>query len=122
MNRCRTIGLILVLMPGLLLAQKKSKKHDDVPAAFQYAHFIYVEAFDGDVMKPGLLPADRQAIYDVQDSLRDWNRYTIVLRREEADIVLAVRTGRIASAQAKRRDFGGISVPDRLSQSSPRPG
>jgi hypothetical protein len=123
MSRSEAIALLLILIPALALAQQKAKKHNDVPAVFQYAHFVYVEAPDGDAMKPGLYPADRQAIADVQDSLRDWNRYALATRREDAEVVLVVRKGRLASAQV----HAGVSVGTRVpsggnSTSGPAPG
>lgn len=114
MKCCKAIALILVLIPALAITQQKAKKHNDVPAIFQSAHFILVEAMDGDALKPGLNPADRQAIFDVQDGLRDWNRYALANRRQEADVVLVVRKGRIASAQART----GVSPPSRFPGSS----
>jgi hypothetical protein len=111
MIRYKAIALLLILVPALGIAQQKTKKHNDVPAVFQNARFVYVEAVDGEVMKPGLYPADRQAIFDVEDSLRDWNRYSLANRRADADLVLVVRKGRLASAQAR----AGVSVgPPRL--------
>jgi len=123
MKRCNAIALLLILIPSLALAQQKAKKHNDVPAVFQYAHFVYVEAVDGDLMKPGLYPADRQAIVDVQDNLREWNRYALANRREDAELVLVVRKGRLASAQV----HAGVSVGTRQPTggnptSSPTPG
>jgi hypothetical protein len=111
MRRSKAIALLLILIPALGLAQKKTKKHnDDVPAIFQYAHYIYVEALDGDLSRPGLYSPDRQAISDVEDGLRDWNRYTLANRRNEADVVLVVRKGRLANAQAGT----GVSLPAHL--------
>jgi hypothetical protein len=123
MSRYKAVALLLILIPSLTLAQQKTKKHNDVPAVFQYAHFVYVEAVDGDLMKPGLYPADRQAIVDVEDSLRDWNRYALATRREDAEVVLVVRKGRLASAQV----HAGVSVGSRVPTggnptSSPAPG
>jgi hypothetical protein len=114
MKHCKVILLFLVLIPVLGLAQQKAKKHNDVPAVFQNAHYVYVEAVDGDELKPGLYPEDRQAIYDVEDGLRDWNRYVLTTRREGADFVLVVRKGRIASAQTR----AGVSAPSRLPPSA----
>lgn len=83
---------------ALSVAHSKPKK-SDVPAVFQNAKFVYVQALDGDVLKPDLFPEDRQAIYDVEDSLRAWKRYVIVLNREQADLVFVVRKGRLAAVQ-----------------------
>ena len=110
MKCCKAIALLLVLIPVLGLAQQKTNKHNEVPAIFQSAHYIFVEAVDGDAMKPGLYPEDRQAIFDVQDGLRDWNRYALATRRQEADLVLVVRKGRLASAQTR----AGVSLPSRF--------
>jgi len=118
MSRCKMIGLTLLLVSATGLHAQKTKKHNDVPAIFQNAHFIYVEAVDGDAMKPGLFPDDRQAINDVEDGLRDWNRYTLTTRRMEADVVLVVRKGRIAGAQARGGIGGGTRAP--VSPSSSR--
>jgi hypothetical protein len=109
MSRYKAVALLLILIPALAVAQQKGKKHDDVPAVFQYAQFVYVEAVDGDALKPGLYPADRQAISDVEDSLRDWNRYSLATRRKDAEVVLVVRKGRLASTQA----HAGVSVGTR---------
>jgi hypothetical protein len=106
MSRYKAVGLLLILVPALALAQQKAKKHSGVPAVFQNARFVYVEAMEGDAMKPGLYPADRQAIFDVEDSLRDWSRYALANRRADADFVLVVRKGRLASAQAR----AGVAV------------
>jgi hypothetical protein len=86
---------------GLLtfnIAHAKPKK-PDVPAVFQTAKYVYVQAEDGDALKPGLYPEDRQAIYDVENKIRDWNRYAITINRDEADLVFIVRKGRLAAAQ-----------------------
>ena len=96
--------LILCLLV-LNLAHSKPKK-PDLPAVFQNAKYVYVEAVDGDILKPGLFPEDRHAISDVQDSLREWKRYAIALSRKDADLVFVVRKGRLAAAQV----HGGISA------------
>jgi hypothetical protein len=103
---------LMVWFVVLGLAEGKPKKAD-VPGVFQNAKYVYVESVDGDAFKPGLYPEDRQAIYDVQDSLRDWNRYTLTTRRDEAELVFVVRKGRLAGAQI----HGGISGGSR-----PQPG
>lgn len=100
MNSLKSAGVVLVLLPSMVFAGK-AKKHDDVPAAFEHAQYIFVEAKDGDQFKPGLYPEDRQAIADVQDGVQDWHRYALAMHRSEADIVLVVRKGRRAGVQAR---------------------
>lgn len=89
---------LTVCLLVLNLAHSKPKK-PDLPAVFQNAKYVYVESVDGDIFKPGLFPEDRRAIADVQDKVREWKRYAIALNREEADLVLVVRKGRLAAAQ-----------------------
>lgn len=114
--------LALVLSLSLLIlnvALAKPKK-PDAPAVFKNARYVYVEAVDGDVFNPRLLPEDRQAIADVEDSLRQWNRYALTMNRNEAELGFVVRKGRLASAGL----HGGVSAGSRVppGQSGPVPG
>ena len=86
------------------LAQKKNK--DQVPEAVLQARYVYVEAYDGPEWSLRLTSEDRKAIADVENAVRSWGRYELVLRRSEAEIVIQIRTGRVATA----RVGGGISV------------
>lgn len=103
---------LIVCFLVMELAQSKPKK-PEVPAVFENAHYVYVQAVDGDILKPELYPEDRQAISDVQDSLRQWARYALAINRDQADLVFVVRRGRVAGAQL----HGGISGGSR-----PQPG
>jgi hypothetical protein len=47
---------------------------------------------------------DREAVANVQKAILNWGQYKITIRRSEADLVVFVRKGRIASAN------GGIHV------------
>jgi hypothetical protein len=96
--RLRAVLIVIVLLlPGLALAQSKKKK--TTPAMFANAHYVWVKAEDGDIYTPGLLPEDRQAIMDVDDALRSWNRYVLTPSQEGAELVFIVRKGRVASAR-----------------------
>ena len=107
MKPYRLITLLLVLAPLSGPAQNKTKKHSDVPAEFQSARYVYVEARDGgDITKPGLYPEDRQAISDVQAGVQDWNRYALTIRKDQADLVFVLRRGRLVGAQV----HGGVSA------------
>ena len=94
----RCLALLLLIAPLLGYAEKK--KHTDAPAVFETAKSVYVEAEDGDYAKPGLSAADRQAIADVQDAMRTWNRYQLAVHREQADVVLVVRKGQPGNGDA----------------------
>jgi hypothetical protein len=114
----RLAAPLVVLLLALNLAHAKPKK-PEVPAVFQTAKYVYVQAEDGDALKPSLYPEDRQAIYDVQNKIRDWKRYAITINRDEADLVFIVRKGRLAAAQGQ----GGIgNIPRPLPGQNPGPG
>ena len=119
-------GILAISLLALTVAQSKPKK-PDVPAVFADARYVYVQAEEGDALRPSLYSEDRQAIYDVQDSLRAWNRYLVVFDRDQADLIFIVRKGRLAAAQI----HGGISAgsrpqpnqsPNANPGSSPNPG
>jgi len=104
MNRSQAIALLLLATAVFGSAQNK-KKHSDVSAVFMNAKYFYVEAQAGDVMRPGLFPEDRQAIFDVQNGVQDWKRYTLATSRDQAELVFVVRKGRAAAGQV------GVGVP-----------
>jgi len=120
--KLRTILTVaLVLAAALPFAQGKDKKKKTMPAVFATARYVYVQAEDGDAFKPGLLDADRQAIVDLQNALRDWHRYSLTMNSSEADLIFIVRKGRIASGQIGAT-VGTGSGPGTAGQSSPFPG
>ena len=91
--RFRTIAVVVVpLLPGLIFAQNKKKK-PSVPAIFGTAQYAWVESQFGDAAAPGQMSADRQAIVDVQNALRNWNRYRLTPRQDQAELVFVVRKG-----------------------------
>jgi hypothetical protein len=110
--------LALVLLPALAVAQNQSKKKHSVPAAFNTAHYVWVESMDGDIYTPGLLPADRQAIVDVQNALREWGRYVLTPDRSGAELIFVVRTGRVAEGKAS----GKVGSPNSGPVGNPNPG
>ncbi len=95
----KAVALLLVF-PAALLLHAKDKKQPGVPAVFGQARYIYVEAVDGQEFDRNLYPEDRMAIADVRDALEKWKRYTLTTEREQADLVIVVRKGREASADA----------------------
>jgi hypothetical protein len=101
------IATLLLLVAPFAVAQQKPKKHSDLPAVFSNARYVYVQAEDGDIMRPGLYPEDRDAISDVHQGIRDWNRYAVTTNREDADLIFIVRKGRIAGAQGRIGVSGG---------------
>jgi hypothetical protein len=108
----KSIAVLVVLVVPLAFA--KDKKKDTLPALFSSARYVYVQAEDGDIMKPGLNPEDREAIANVEDAMKNWHRYALTLNRGDADLVIIVRKGRIASAQVNGGvGVGSVSYPNR---------
>ncbi|HEX4285412.1 MAG TPA: hypothetical protein VHZ28_09965 [Terracidiphilus sp.] len=108
MRLCRAAVFVVIVASAMMdAAQTRPKKHSDISAAFSQARFVYVEAMSGDIMKPSLYPEDRQAISDVQDGVRDWNRYAIATSRRDADLVFIVRKGRALGEQDRIGISGG---------------
>ncbi|HUN86219.1 MAG TPA: hypothetical protein VMU48_17700 [Terracidiphilus sp.] len=105
-----TLLVPLVLLVSVVgLAQNKSTKRAGIPAVFQTAHSVYVEADSGDTTRPGMYAEDREAISNVESGLQEWNRYTIAPRRDQADLIVVVRKGRFAGEQV----HDGLSVGTR---------
>ncbi len=96
--RISRVVVLAVLAAPMLTAQTKQKK-SDVSAVFANARYVYVRAQDGDIMRPSLYPEDRDAISDVQDGVRAWDRYALTISREHADLIFVVRKGRMVAAQ-----------------------
>jgi hypothetical protein len=96
MKPLKLIALCLVLIPALATVQGKTKKPYKLPAVFNQARYVYVEAIDGGEFDPRLISDDQQAIADVEKALRDWDRYVLTTRRDQADLVFVVRKGRLA--------------------------
>jgi len=98
MKPLKMITLLLALLPALANIQAKPKKPYKLPAVFDQARYVYVEAVDGQEFDPRLDPDDRQAIADVYKAVYDWNRYIVTTRRDQADLIFVVRKGRLVTA------------------------
>ena len=101
-----TTPVVVALALVAPLALAKDKKKHDVPEMLNTARFVYVAAEDGDIMNPRLFPEDRQAIADVQDEVKDWNKYAVTLNQNEAELMMVIRKGRLVGAQA----HGGVGI------------
>jgi len=51
-----------------------------------------------------ILPADREALSNVHDALAKWKRYTVTVEPGEAELLIAVRSGRLAAVN------GGVLI------------
>jgi hypothetical protein len=107
---CLSAGALSLLMaPGLLAGQSR------VPARLAQARYVALAYDLGDSMlsetealaKPArVLPEDREALNSLRNLIEKWGRYVITTRPAEAELLVAVRTGRRVSAEAGVR-IGG---------------
>jgi hypothetical protein len=95
----RTLLLTTALLSFGFACAHAAKSKDTLPPILLSSHFVYVEALDGDQFDPHVIPDDRQAIVNVQQAIQNWNRYIITVKRADAELILLVRKGRIASVQ-----------------------
>jgi hypothetical protein len=109
MGPVRRIVAFVFLLSAFAFSQHISKS-SNVPEAFGDAHYVYVEATRCGSADPPLVEENFQAIADVQEALRRWNRYTLTKRREQADLVIVV---------CKIRPAGADAFPVTNSNSSP---
>lgn len=100
------LSLLIVALP-LTAKSKKSK----VPAVLEQATYValgYETAggfvSENDLISPKILPQDREVLDNVRAALQKWHKYIITINPREAQLLIAVRSGRLASAN------GGIRV------------
>lgn len=90
---------VIILPPGLSAGSKP------VPTRLAQARYVALGYDLGDrflseseaVADPDVLPEDRKALAEIRDQIKKWNRYVITPRHAEAELFIAVRTGRRAS-------------------------
>ena len=88
------VAALLLVFATAVFAQSDST----IPKLVTEAQFVHVTTLEGDPNSPNTLAEDRRAIADVETALRKWRRYKVVLQPGDADLIMVVRTGRIASA------------------------
>ena len=102
-------AMLFLLAPPLFGGVNK------VPARLAQARYVALAYDLGDVMlseaeavaKPGrVMSEDREALNSVRELIEKWGRYVITIRPAQAELLIAVRTGRRASAEAGVR-IGG---------------
>jgi orotidine-5'-phosphate decarboxylase len=88
------MGVIAVLVScSALFAANKQV----LPQSVVVARYVMVTSYYGNqIGDPNVPRDDRQAIANVENALRKWGRYIVVLRPENADIIVLVRAGRTA--------------------------
>ena len=88
------VGLVLLVIAAF--AQTKQQK---VPQLLLDAKYVYVEPYfdNGKLADFNVSSEDRQAVTNVTNAIEKWGQYRVAARRSEAELVIAVRVGRVAS-------------------------
>lgn len=104
-------GLLLSIF---VLALQSYAKAPSIPALVLQARYVALgyETAEGFIAETdfrsfasaNVMPEDRQAIANIYDAVSKWKRYTITINPADADLLIAVRTGRVVSGT------GGIRV------------
>jgi hypothetical protein len=104
-NAICSSALLLLLLH--IPAEAKSK----IPAELGQATYVALgyETTSGfvsenDLDARSILPQDREALDNVRQALKKWKKYIITTNPDVAEILIAVRSGRVASAD------GGVRV------------
>jgi hypothetical protein len=121
MKLAKSVQLLLVVTTALAATHAKTKKPYKLPEVFNQARYVYVEAVGGQEFDPRLNASDRQAINDVDNALQDWKRYALTMHREQADLILVLRTGRLVEGRAGIQVGSGRQGSNRPS-TGPQPG
>lgn len=108
----KSLGVILLF--SLLLVLQGYAKAPSIPALVLQARYVALgyETAEGFIAETDfrsfastkIEPDDREAIANIYNALSKWKRYTITINPADADMLIAVRTGRVASGT------GGIHV------------
>jgi hypothetical protein len=99
------MGLFIALVAVTVLGQ--TKPSTIIPAELAHARYVALGydlggGFLSDsVITPTqfrVLPQDREALQRVRDEVQKWKRYVITVKPEDAELLIAARTGRLAVA------------------------
>jgi hypothetical protein len=87
------IGLVLFAAAAALAGPTYDEARiQPFPKTLINARYVYVASYDGDQFDTRVSPDDRLAIGNVRDALRQWGRYMIVNRPQDADMILLVQS------------------------------
>jgi hypothetical protein len=109
--------LLVVSVAALSSGQSTgpSKKH--APSAMlASAQYVFVEPYSGSdiptaTVDPHVSAEDREAVGIVQNAILQWGQYKLAVRRSEAELVVFIGKGRLASANGGVRVHVGTRNP-----------
>jgi hypothetical protein len=95
----------------LLVVHPRVEARSKIPAELGQATYVALgyETSSGfvsenDLGARSILPQDREALYNVRQAVKKWGKYIVAISPDEAQILIVVRSARVASAD------GGIGV------------
>jgi hypothetical protein len=117
MRHAVILSLLLVSVVVLSSGQStgQSKKH--APSAMlASAQYVFVEPYSGSdipaaTVNPHVSAEDREAVGNVQNAILQWGQFKLAARRSEADLLVFIRKGRLASANGGVRIFAYMWAP-----------
>jgi hypothetical protein len=116
----RSCDLRFLVVPLLFFPWAVAKDKPPLPKLVVSAQYVLVTTECGDPaeqpLNPHIMPEDRQAVSDVQNAIEKWGRYSIAYRRQDADLILVVRKGRVAEGLLGAQVHAGSRVPNRSTQ------
>jgi hypothetical protein len=97
--------LVLLSLAVLLIASNATAKKSGLRAELLNAKFVVITAYpDGGQTFGGPTRGisgrtgdDRRAMTDVERAIKEWGRWTVISSADQADLIMAVRKGRIGS-------------------------
>ena len=96
------LRVLVVGAAGALWLASAAPSESGPPALLGYARYVALgydlgTGFVPDDPRVDVLPEERTALARIRDGLDGWGRYTVVLRPGDADLLIAVRKGRLVS-------------------------
>jgi hypothetical protein len=120
MRHAVMLSLLLVAVVALSSGQSSGQSKKHAPSAMlASAQYVIVEPYSGSdipgaTVDPHVSAEDREAVGSVQNAILQWGKYKLAARRSEADLLMFIRKGRLASAT------GGVHV--HVGTGNPAPG
>ena len=88
----RNIFVVALLLSVAANLGAASDEPHSMPVRLKNARFVYVSSLDGGQYSANVLPDDRAAISRVESAIRKWGQLTLVIRPQEADVIVSVQT------------------------------
>jgi hypothetical protein len=101
------LGLFVIIVHGYAKDRVLSRQvlqDTYVALGYETAQGFVGEYDEEAFISAKILPEDREALSNVREALRKWKRYIITVEPRDAELLIAVRSGRVASVD------GGVRV------------